>query len=448
MAGAAAPPLSHRRVWALAGPIILSNLSAPLLGLTDTAAMGHLDSPVYLGAVAVGTLIMNYLYWSFGFLRMGTTAFTAQAAGRADQLELRAVLWRGLAVAGGLGLLVLLLQWPIFFVGLQLIGPSDSVAEAARSFFFIRIWGAPAGLANFVLVAWFLGRGQTRTALLLQVFMNLLNVALNLLFVLVFDWGVAGVAAGTAISETAAVALGLSLILRTLGLAGWAMRGIGVLEPAALRRLFVVNRDIFIRTLCVVTAIAVFTAMGARQGDDFLAANAVLFQFFAIATFGLDGLAQAAEILVGRALGARDRPAFRRAMVLSALWSFVFATLMSLVFAGAGTLIVDGLTTIAEVRRLAREFLPWAVLLPLVCVAAFLLDGVFIGATRTRAMRNGMLASLAIYLLALWLLRPEMGNHGLWLSFVLFLGARAITLGIQYPALERSVSAPHPAPPR
>jgi len=448
MAGAAAPPLSHRRVWALAGPIILSNLSAPLLGLTDTAAMGHLDSPVYLGAVAVGTLIMNYLYWSFGFLRMGTTAFTAQAAGRADQLELRAVLWRGLAVAGGLGLLVLLLQWPIFFVGLQLIGPSDSVAEAARSFFFIRIWGAPAGLANFVLVAWFLGRGQTRTALLLQVFMNLLNVALNLLFVLVFDWGVAGVGAGTAISETAAVALGLSLILRTLGLAGWAMRGIGVLEPAALRRLFVVNRDIFIRTLCVVTAIAVFTAMGARQGDDFLAANAVLFQFFAIATFGLDGLAQAAEILVGRALGARDRPAFRRAMVLSALWSFVFATLMSLVFAGAGTLIVDGLTTIAEVRRLAREFLPWAVLLPLVCVAAFLLDGVFIGATRTRAMRNGMLASLAIYLLALWLLRPEMGNHGLWLSFVLFLGARAITLGIQYPALERSVSAPHPAPPR
>jgi len=438
----------NRRVWRLAGPIILSNLSAPLLGLTDTAVMGHLDSPVYLGGVAVGTLILNYLYWSFGFLRMGTTAFTAQASGRNDALELRAVLWRGLAVAGAIAFLLLLLQWPIFFVGLKLIGASDSVSEAARSFFFIRIWGAPAGLANFVLVAWFLGRGQTRTALLLQVFMNLLNVALNLLFVLVFDWGVAGVAAGTAISETAAVALGLVLILRTLGPAGWIMRGIGVLNPVALRRLFVVNRDIFIRTLCVVTAIAVFTAMGARQGDTFLAANAVLFQFFTIATFGLDGLAQAAEIMVGQALGARDRLAFRRAVIASALWSFVFALLMTAVFAVSGGWIINGLTTIADVRVVAREFLPWAVMLPVVCVAAFLLDGVFIGATRTRAMRNGMLASLAVYLLALWLLQPVLGNHGLWLSLVLFLGARAVTLAIQYPSLERSVTSPLPAPPR
>ena len=431
----------HRRVWALSGPIILSNLSAPMLGLTDTAVMGHLDSPVYLGAVAVGTLIVNYLYWSFGFLRMGTTAFTAQASGRADALELRAVLWRGLAVAGALALLIVLLQWPIFFVGLKLIGASDSVGEAARTFFFIRIWGAPAGLANFVLVAWFLGRGQTRTALMLQVFMNLLNVGLNLLFVLVFDWGVAGVAAGTAISETVAVALGLFLILRTLGPAGWAMRGIGVLDPVALRRLFVVNRDIFIRTLCVVTALAVFTAMGARQGDTFLAANAVLFQFFTIATFGLDGLAQAAEIMVGQAMGARDRDSFRRAVVASALWSFVFALLMTATFAVAGTSIVDGLTTIPEVRVVAREFLPWAIIIPVACVAAFHLDGVFIGTTRTRAMRNGMLASLAVYLLALWLLRPELGNHGLWLSLVLFLGARAFTLAIQYPSLERSVGA-------
>lgn len=444
MTAATADPAAinwHRRVWLLAGPIILSNLSAPLLGLTDTAVMGHLDSPVYLGAVAVGTLIVNYLYWSFGFLRMGTTAFTAQAAGRADALELRAVLWRGLAVAAALALLVLLLQWPIFFVGLKLIGPSDSVAEAARSFFFIRVWGVPAGLANFVVVAWFLGRGEARTALLLQVFMNLLNIGLNLLFVLVLDWGVAGVAAGTALSETVAVALGIGLILRRLGPAGWILRGTGVLERTALRRLFVVNRDIFIRTLCVVSALAVFTAMGARQGDAFLAANAVLFQFFTIATFGLDGLAQAAEILVGQALGARDRMAFRRAVVASALGSLGLATLMTLAFVAAGGLIVDGLTTIPEVRAVAREYLPWAVTMPITCVAAFLLDGVFIGATRTRAMRNGMLASLAVYLLALWLLRPELGNHGLWASLVLFLAARAVTLAIQYPSLERSVGA-------
>ncbi len=431
----------NRRVWRLAGPIILSNISVPLLGIVDTAVVGHLPGPQYIGAVAVGALIFSFVYWGFGFLRMGTGGFVAQAMGAGDADEVRASLARALMLAGVLGLIVVALQGPITGVSLALIAPSDAVLPLADSYVSIRIWGAPAALANYAILGFFIGIQNTRAALAVQVAMNGANIILDLVFVLGFGWGVEGVAIATLISEVGAAGLGLWLVARNLGPVGGRWRWSLIGDPARLRRLFAVNRDIFIRTLCLIGAFALFTAMGARMGDVVLAANAVLFNFQTLMAYALDGFAHAAETLVGSAFGAGDRRQFRAVVRATTVWALVFSGAFTLLYLAFGTTLVDLMTTVPEVRETAYTYLPWVVALPLISIWSFQLDGIYIGTTRSAEMRNAMVLSVALYIAAVFVLMPAMGNHGLWLALVVLMVARGVTMGLGYRRIERSVGA-------
>ncbi len=430
---------SHLRVWRVAGPIMASNVSVPLLGAVDTFVMGHLPDPAFLGAVAVGAMIFTFLYWGFGFLRMGTGGLTAQAYGARDGDEVRACLARAALVALPVSLVLIAVQGPVSFVALELVDASARVEELAADYFRVRIWGAPATLANFALLGWFIGCRRARTALWHQLWLNGVNILLDLVFVLGFGWGVAGVAAATVVAEFAAAAFGLRLARPVLrGLGGAFVRG-RILDGARMRRTVALSADIFVRTVCLVFAFAYFTARGAAFGDVVLAANAILLNFQTFMAHALDGFAHAAEALGGNAVGARDRRRFRDAVHASTLWAVIVAAGFSAVYVAAGAHVIDLLTGIPEVRAAARDFLAWSQVLPLLSVLPFVLDGIFLGATRGRAMRNAMALSLAAYLGACFWLVPLWGNHGLWAALAIFMAARGVTLGVLYPGLERSV---------
>ncbi len=435
----------NRKTWRLAGPVIVSNVSVPLLGAVDMAVVGHLPGPQYLGAVAVAALIFNIVYHGCNFLRMGTTGLTAQALGRGDTNEVAAWLHRSGLLAALIGIALIALQVPILWLSLMIVGPGEAVADLAATYFNIRIWGAPAALFNFALLGWLFGIQNTRAALATQIFMNGLNITLDLWFVLGLGWGVEGVAWATLISEVGSIGLGLYLARRNL------IRIRGVNAPAdgkawarakdttALKRMVGVGGDIFVRSLCLQASFVAFTALAARMGDSILAANAVLLNFQLFMSYALDGFANAAEALTGEALGAGNRHRFRQAVKATARWAAVFAVVFSGIYFAFGPLLIDVLTGVPEVRTLAREFLPWAAISPLISVWSFQLDGIFIGSTWTREMRNGMIVSLAVFGLCLIALTPTYANHGLWLAFMLFMAARAVTLGLQYPRLERAI---------
>jgi len=429
----------HRRVWRLAGPIILSNVSVPLLGIVDTAVMGHLPGPQYIGAVAVGAVIFHVVYWGMGFLRMGTTGFTAQALGANDADEVRATLARALIVAVLLGVALIAVQRPIAWAALPLINASPQVEPLADLYFSIRIWGAPAALANFAFLGWFIGIHNTRAALVLQIVMNGVNIVLDLWFVLGLGWGVEGVAIATLIAEVGAVVLGAALVMRNLRPMGGHWRRALILDAGRIRKMMSLNRDIFIRSLCLMGSFAVFTSVGARIGDVALAANAVLFNFQIFMAYALDAFAFAAETLVGSAIGAGDRARYRTAVRVTSVWALVFAAGFAVFYALVGASVIDAITDIEPVRAAARDYLPWAVVLPLISVWSFQLDGIFIGATRGPDMRNAMVLSALAYIAALAVLVPWLGNHGLWLAFTVFMVARAITLGALFPAIGRSI---------
>lgn len=431
-----------RRVWRLAGPIMLANLTTPLLGIVDTAVVGHLPDPRFIGGVAVGSLIFSFLFWGFGFLRMGTTGFTAQAYGAGDPAELRAALLRPLALALGFGLVIIALQSPLRGLALWAIDASPAVSGEAALYFDIRVWTAPAALVNFTLFGWLLGVQRARTALVLQIVLNGINIVLDLAFVLGFGWGVAGVAWATLAAETGAAVLGIAVVWRHLGRRLERGDLECLLDRDRVLALFRVNIDIFLRTMCLLLASGAFTAQSAGLGDVVLAGNAILLKLQTVIAHGLDGLAHALEILAGSAYGARNRRRFRQAIAVCGLWALGAALLLSAVFAAAGNPIIAIFTDIASVRASAESYLWWIVLSPVVSVWSFLLDGIFIGATRTAAMRNAAFLSLGCFLAASWALVPLLGNHGLWLSFTLYMAARAITLGLWYPALERSADAP------
>ncbi|HJN25735.1 MAG TPA: MATE family efflux transporter [Rhodospirillales bacterium] len=429
----------NRDVWRLAAPIILSNVSVPLLGAVDTAVVGHLPGPQNIGAVAIGALIFSFIYWGFGFLRMGTTGFCAQALGARDNDEVRSVLARAILVAIAIGLAVVVVQWPIRAFAFGLIEASQQVEILAGDYYRIRIWGAPAVLINYAMVGWFIGIRNTRAALIMQLVMNGLNIILDIWFVMGLELGVAGVAWASLISETAAIGVGLMLTRKNLVAIGGHWIKERIFNGERLARMIAVNRDIFVRTMCLQAAFALFTAQGAKMGDAILAANAILLNFQSIMAYALDGFAHAVEALAGGFLGAKNRLGFRQSVKTSSLWAIVFAIFFSLIYALFGGLLVDMMTDIDDIRALAREFMPWMILTPLLSVWSFQLDGIFIGATRTADMRNAMVFSLIIFVGALVLLVPGFGNHGLWAAFTILMIARAITLGLYYPALERSV---------
>ena len=438
IAGSAA---HHRAVWRLSVPIILSNISVPLLGAVDTAVVGHLPEPHHLGAVALGSMVFNFIYWGFGFLRMGTAGLTAQAHGAGQSGEVVASLARGLILAGAIALATLVAQGAIVFLVFELVEASADVEASARVYVLTRIWGAPAALSIYVLLGWFLGLQNTRATLYVQLWMNGLNIVLDVVFVVGFGWGVFGVALATVIAEFAG-----------LGLALWLMRGAlreiagrldrdRVFSRARMRMTLGLNLDIFLRTVCLVFGFAYFTAEGARLGDVLLAANAVLMNFQLFMAHGLDGFAHAAQAMVGRAIGAADRAELRAAIRVSSFWAAVAAALFVAVYAVAGPGIVALLTGIEEVRVAAGEYLPWAAAMPALSVAAFQFDGIFLGATLGRHLRNMMIVSVAAYLVLCALLIPFWGNHGLWFALAAFMALRGLTLGAVYPAVGRTIQS-------
>ena len=432
------PPLTHRAVLAIAVPVMISNVSTPLIGIVDTAIVGRYPNPVYIGSVAVGALIFTFAFWAFGFLRMGTTGLTAQALGAGDKDELAAGLARALLIAAAAGAGLILLQWPIRELAFSLLGASPAVEHLARGYFAVRIWAAPATLANYALLGWFIGLGRTDIGLVLQLILNLTNVMLDVIFVLGLGWDVRGVAFGTTLAEYVAAVVGVVIALRHLRGIGGRSCASSVLSPARLKRAFLVNGDIMIRSLALIAVFVWFTSQSARQGDAALAGNSILMQFIGACAFFLDGLAFAAEALVGRAVGAAQRQGLRVAARLTTLWAAVTAVLLAAVMTLFGPLFIEGLTVDLTARTAARAYLPWAAAAPLLGVWAFQLDGIFIGATRTADMRNAMLMSLAIFLGAWWLLR-SFGNTGLWAAFYVHYLARTGSLLYYYPALVRSV---------
>ena len=430
--------LTHRRVLNIAVPIVLSNATVPILGTVDTAVVGQMGLAAPIGAVGIGAIILTALYWVFGFLRMGTTGFASQALGRGDLAEGAAILSRALGIALLAGLAIIVLQRPLFFLSFLVSPASAEVEGLARSYMGIRVWSAPALIAIYAITGWLIAAERTRAVLAIQLWMNGLNIALDLWFVLGFEWGVEGVALATLIAEWSGAALGLwfcRAAFRTPAWRDWSR----VTDPTKLRRFAEVNVDILLRSLMLQAIFVSFLFFGARFGDVTLAANHILLLFLNITAYAMDGLAFSAETLVGQALGAGRRAALRRAAVLTSIWGFGVGLVLAVVFMVAGGAIIDIMTTAPEVRTAARIYLPYMILAPILGAAAWMLDGIFIGATRTADMRNMMFISAVIYFAAVLALLPALGNHGLWVGFLISFVARGVTLGWRYPALERAV---------
>lgn len=432
--------ITHRALWALAVPAMLANLSGPLIGVVDTAVVGQIPSAAHIGAVAIASLIFSMVFWTFGFLRMGTTGLTAQAVGAGDETEVAASLGRALLIAVAVGLGIVVLQWPIREIAFGLLQASDEVETLARGYFDIRVWGAPLALATYAIFGWLIGIGRTGFALVMQITLNVTSVVLDLVLALWLGWGVRGVATGALTAEIVAALVGGWLAFRQFRQRGAHVSLATLFDAAKLKRTFALNVDIMIRTLAFLGIFLWFTATGAAYGDATLAANALLMTCASVIIAYLDGIAFATEAFVGRAIGAAHRAGMLAAARLTTYWAVALALASSLAFYALGPWIIDFLTVDPVARVAAREYLPWAAAVPALGVWAFQLDGVFIGATRTADMRNAALVAFALYLLAWWLLRP-LGNHGLWAAMAFGYAARAATLLRYYPALVRSVPA-------
>jgi MATE family multidrug resistance protein len=421
------------QVFAIAGPAMVANLTTPLIGIVSTMAIGRLGDATLLGGVAMASVLFDCIFWLFGFLRMSTVAFTAQSLGAGETRELRAILIRGFIVAALIGAALIVLQIPLASLLFGAMGGSEGVTRAAKAYFTIRIWSAPLALANYVMLGWLVGQARARLALGTQITINLTNVAATVLLVLVFDLGIAGAAIAAVIAEAAGLLLGV-IVAQRLSRGQATISQAALFDRTKLMRLLAVNRDILIRTAALIAAFLFFTAQGARAGDVTLAANAVLNNFLMISGFFLDGLANAAEQLCGRATGARDKAGFAAAVRLVLIWGFGFALAVAAIFALGGTTLIDIMTASAEVRRVARDYLPFVVFAPLLGVFAFAYDGIYIGATWARDMRNLMLLSLVIFLGA-WLALRSFGNAGLWGALLVHYAARGGLEALRYPTL-------------
>jgi MATE family multidrug resistance protein len=425
--------VTSAQVFAIAGPAMVANLTTPLIGIVSTIAIGRLGDATLLGGVAIASVIFDCLFWLFAFLRMSTVAFTAQALGAGETLELRAIFARGLVVAALIGAALIVLQLPLAAMLLGAMGGSEGVTRAARTYFVIRIWSAPLALANYVVLGWLIGQARARLALAVQIGINLVNMAATVLLVLVANAGISGAAIAALIAEAFGLLLGL-FIARRLASGQPAIPRATLLDRDKLIRMLGVNRDIMIRTASLIAVFLFFTAQGARAGDVTLAANAVLNNFLLVSAFFLDGLANAAEQLCGRAYGARDRAAFSGAVRLVISWGSGFALAVTAIFALFGPALIDLMTASADVRHGARDYLPFVVASPLLAVFAFGFDGVYIGATWAREMRNLMMLSLVIFLAA-WLGLRSFGNAGLWAAFLVHYAARGGLQALRYPAM-------------
>ena len=416
----------------LAIPMILTNISTPLLGLVDTAVLGHLDSEQYLAAVALGGLIFSFVFWGFGFLRMGTTGQTAQAFGENNQQQIFSILIRSIILALLISTTLILAAPLIADMSFKLLESSVLVEQSASEYFHIRIWSAPATLCQYVLMGWFLGRQNVRYPLLVMLITNLSNIFLDVYFVYHLKMQVEGVAMATVIAEYLGLIVGLVVTVKTIkrwkGRLNWQK----IINLAQFKKLFVINSHLFVRTWCLIFAFAFFTTQAAKMGPVILAANAVLLNFQTFMSYALDGFAHAVEALVGNAIGAGNRLMLKQAVLTAVFWSLIVAVIFTLIYYYYGVQIINLLTNIGAVKSVAYDYLPFLIIMPSVSFVCYLMDGVFIGAMRTKAMRNTIIFSLLMVYIPVWYMTQGMGNKGLWLAMLTFMFARSISMLIVY----------------
>lgn len=427
--------MNHRNYLALAIPLTLSTVTTPLLGAVDTAVVGQLPDPAYIGGVAIGTVIFNTLYWLFGFLRIGTSGFAAQANGADDKLQGTLAFIRPLIIALVVGISFIVFQKPIEYIALSLLHPAEDVAELASGYFGIRIWGVPFTLVNYVIMGWLIGMSSIKISVLIQIFMNLLNIVLDVVFVFGFGWGVSGLAAATLLAEAVACILGLWIIWRGTSY-HFQVPSIKMLaDGSSVKKMMAVNQDLFIRTICLLAVFNLFTYKSAAFGTETLAANAVLLQIHYLMAYFFDGLSNASSILSGKAIGSKDRKLFKKNLNLSFQWAFYSSVMLSMLYGLFSRSIFSFFTSIPEVIRLGDIYGDWLLLFPLVSSFGIVLYGVFTGATETAPIRNSMLLSLTVFLIAMAAGVPNLENHGVWLAFILFSLGRSVFLILYVPKL-------------
>ncbi|MFS0559199.1 MATE family efflux transporter [Terribacillus sp. 179-K 1B1 HS] len=431
--------MQHKNYLALALPLTLSTITTPLLGVVDTAVVGQLSDASYIGGVAIGTVIFNTMYWLFGFLRVSTSGFAAQASASLDTEEHVMALLRPFLVAFIVGLLFVLIQQPILHYSLSFLGASEAVNSSASTYFSIRIWGAPFALANYVILGWLIGMSYIKATLVLQISTNMLNIILCILSVHVWDWGVAGVGASTLIAEIFSCVFGILLLHKYAG-SIWQHPFVHALrravDPKPLWHMMKVNRDLFIRTICLLVVFNLFTAKGAEFGEDVLAANAILIQIHYMMAYFFDGFANASSIVAGRALGERNEKLFSQSLRLSLQWGLGIAAALALLFLIGQKWIYPLFSDQQHIIELTASYANWLVLFPIVASLGLVYYGVFTGATEVRFVRNSMILAVGLYLAALYALQP-LGNHGLWIAFLLFSLGRSVFLIMYVPKLRR-----------
>ena len=433
--------ITHRRVLSIALPIVISNATVPILGAVDTGVIGQLGGAAPIGAVGIGAIILGALYWIFGFLRMGTVGLTSQALGGGDAQEVRALFFRSIGIGVLAGMAFITFQIPIFAGAFWIAPASAEVEGLARAYMSIRVWSAPAAIAIYGLSGWLIAQERTRAVLMVQLFMNVTNIILDFWFVLGLGLGVEGVAVATLIAEWSGLGLGLYLcrqVFRGLVLSLWQQ----IVNRRRLIHMIQVNGDILIRSVLLQAGFVSFLFFGAELGDVTLAANQVLLQFVYLASYAMDGFVFAAESLVGQAMGARAVAQLRRGASVTAVWAFGSALVLAAGFWIVGPFVIDVMAKDPAVQEAARLYLPHMVAAPLLGALAWMLDGVFIGATRTQDMRNMMILSFLGYCGLVLLLLPSFGNHGLWMAMNGFFILRGVSLAFRYPALERVAAAP------
>ncbi|MBP5381643.1 MAG: MATE family efflux transporter [Bacteroidaceae bacterium] len=409
----------------LALPAVVTNITVPLLGIVDMTIVGHLGAAEYIGAIAIGTTIFNMLYWVFAFLRMGTTGIVSQAYGAEDRKTIRYGLFRSLILGGMLSVLLLILQEPLLRFSLWMMAPAPMVAEQASVYVHICIWGAPATLASYGLTGWFIGMQNTRIPMFTAILQNLLNIAATIVFVFVLGWGVAGVAIGTVVGLYGGLIYAMCRVGSVFPIERQIDWGV-LLRRDELLRFFSVNRDIFLRTLCMVAVTVYFTTAGSRLGGLYLDANALLIQFFILYSYFTDGLANAAEALSGQYMGKNDAQGLRLVIRRIFCWGVALAFVFTVIYVAMGPWILSLLTNQAQVVVIACDYLPWAMLIPFVALPAFVWDGIYIGMTLTRQMFLSMLVSAIVFFVLWFALGNYYGNHALWLAFLAYLATRGL----------------------
>jgi putative MATE family efflux protein len=427
----------HADVWKIALPASIAFITEPLVGIVDITVIGRLGDAGLLGGLVLGALVFDIIFSLAYFLRIGTAGLTAQAVGARDPRDGLLHVTRAILLGIGIGVAMIALAWPMLWLATTLLAPGPGAAAALADYFAMRIWSAPFSLINYALLGWFYGRAAAKTGMALQLLLHGINIAASITFVYLLGWGVAGAAAGTVLGQVVAAVVGLALLLRHYGGPGAILRHIApgeLLDAAALRRMFGLSRDLMIRSMALMGAYAWFAAQGSRMGEVALSANAVLLNLLMIIAFFLDGIAQAAEQLTGKAVGANWRPAFDQAYGLSMLWGLILTLTLGLAWYLAGPLVIGLMTTNAEVQAYALTYLPIAALCTVTFMPAFVYDGILVGATLNTTMRNGMVVSLVVFLATAWLLQPVLGNWGLWLAMHAWFVARG---AIYWWALER-----------